>query len=69
MQNTHIDKRAYSIKEAAHRVGICRDGIYRAIRQGELAARKCGHRTLILDTDLDRYLDELPHATPSTDAE
>jgi excisionase family DNA binding protein len=51
---------ALTIDEAAARIGIGRDGVYRAINEGLLRARKFGKRTLILARDLDAFLDSLP---------
>ncbi|HEY8124187.1 MAG TPA: excisionase family DNA-binding protein [Methylocystis sp.] len=55
---------------AARRLGIGRSKLFEAIKAGELAAKKCGRRTLILDADLRRYADNLPSATqrPSVSA-
>jgi len=51
---------AYSLKEAARASGLSRSFLYVAIGRGSLRARKCGARTLILDTDLRRFLRSLP---------
>jgi excisionase family DNA binding protein len=57
----HLDtKIAFSVDEAALRAGICRDYIYRAIREGKLEARKLGRRTIITDEALRSYLKSLP---------
>jgi excisionase family DNA binding protein len=40
--------------------GFCNDKVYKHIRSGELVARKCGRRTLILAADFDRFLEALP---------
>jgi excisionase family DNA binding protein len=60
-QTTQSDepRQAHSI-EAAARIGIGRDGVYRAINEGRLRARKFGKRTLILAADLDAFLASLP---------
>jgi len=55
-----VEKLAYSINEACSRANICRDGIYRAIREGRLEARKSGRRTLITEEALKRFVDNLP---------
>ena len=60
MEKANDQKLALSIDETSLRTGICRDVIYRAIRQGDLPARKCGRRTLILQTELQEYLNSLP---------
>jgi excisionase family DNA binding protein len=51
---------ALSIAEASVHTGLGRDAIYDAIRSGQLVARKFGRRTLIIDTDLERFLASLP---------
>jgi excisionase family DNA binding protein len=51
---------AFSVAEAAVHANVCRDLIYAAIRAGDLRARKAGRRTLILRSDLEAYLQELP---------
>jgi hypothetical protein len=50
---------AMSVAEAAVEAGIGRDGIYAAIRNGSLEARKW-RRTLITDEALQRFLNGLP---------
>jgi len=52
---------ALTVAEVMARTGIGRDGVYRAINDGQLVARKFGKRTLILTTDLDAFLEALPH--------
>ena len=59
-------KRAHSINSAAEIIGAGRDGIYAAIRSGQLRARKFGRRTLILDQDLIAFLQSLPDLDLST---
>jgi hypothetical protein len=62
-----IPKLAHTIPEAVRASGISRTAIYLAIGRGALIARKCGARTLILDSDLRRFLRSLPSlATGST---
>jgi excisionase family DNA binding protein len=51
---------AYSVPEAMLALGLCRDSIYRLIRDGKLVARKCGRRTLILASDLEAFAQTLP---------
>jgi excisionase family DNA binding protein len=51
---------AYSVPEAMLALGLCRDSIYRLIRDGRLVARKCGRRTLILASDLEAFAQTLP---------
>jgi hypothetical protein len=53
-------KVAFTIKQAAQASSISRSLLYVAIGRGALQARKYGARTLILDTDLRRFLRKLP---------
>ena len=49
-----------SPEEAARVAGLGRTLIFAAIKDGKLAARKCGRRTLVFADDLRSYLDALP---------
>src|SRR5262249_59850468 len=60
VQANDSHKLAFTIKEAARATGLSRSLLYVAIGRGALRARKCGARTLILDTDLRRFLRNLP---------
>jgi excisionase family DNA binding protein len=51
-----------SIAEACAVAGIGRTKIYQAITDGNLKARKCGKRTLVLRDDLQDFLASLPSA-------
>jgi len=51
---------AYSIAEVMLQSGLGRDTIYKAINSGRLPARKVGRRTIVLTTDLQRFLEALP---------
>jgi excisionase family DNA binding protein len=53
-------KIAHGVNEAAEIVGVGRDGIYDAIKQGKLIARKYGKRTIITFVDLQAFVDSLP---------
>ena len=53
-------KIAHTISEAVLASGLSRSTIYVLIGRGELKARKCGARTLILKSDLQRFLTHLP---------
>jgi hypothetical protein len=57
--NAH-SKIAYTVREAVHASGLSRSSLYIAIGNGALRARKHGARTLILDSDLRRFLRGLP---------
>ncbi len=54
---------AVTIPGAARMSGIGRTTLYGLIGEGEIQARKCGRRTLILTGSLYDYLDKLPPAT------
>ncbi len=62
--NDTSQKMAFSVDEAARRADTCRDKIYGAINAGKLRARKNGRRTLILASDLEAYLNDLPVLSP-----
>jgi predicted DNA-binding transcriptional regulator AlpA len=57
---------AYTIPGAVAATGLSRSTLYGAITKGELKARKCGKRTIILDSDMRRWLESLPFFTVST---
>jgi hypothetical protein len=56
-------KVAFTIKQATKASGLSRSALYVAIGRGALQARKCGTRTLILESDLRRFLRALPRLT------
>ena len=60
MNNTEI--MAMTIAEAVRTSGIGRTRLYELMASGEIAARKCGARTLILAASLREYLARLPAA-------
>jgi excisionase family DNA binding protein len=60
MSDSITDKQALSVAEASHVAGIGRTKLYEAIRAGELKARKYGRRTLVLRSDLLKFLASLP---------
>ena len=51
---------ALSIRAASKVSGIGRTSLYAAIKAGKLVARKCGKRTIILQSDLITWLNSLP---------
>lgn len=57
-----IQREGLSISEACAMGGIGRTKIYQAITDGNLKARKCGKRTLVLRDDLRDFLAALPGA-------
>ncbi len=53
---TSIERRAWSITEACMKVGVSRNFMLDQIRRGVLRARRLGRRIVILNEDLDAYL-------------
>jgi excisionase family DNA binding protein len=60
MTTTASNRAAYSIAETLALTGLGRDKLYKVIREGKLTARKCGRRTVVLASDLQRFLEDLP---------
>jgi hypothetical protein len=60
MNNASPDKHVYSIKQVRELTGFCNEKVYQHIRAGQLIARKCGRRTIVLASDLERFLHSLP---------
>ena len=56
---------AYSVDAAAVAASISRAEIYRAVQRGELAMKKRGKRSLILATELLRFVEALPASSPT----
>jgi excisionase family DNA binding protein len=57
---TTSDRAAFSIAEVIARTGLGRDTVYGLIRDGQLVARKVGRRTLVVSSDLEKFLTSLP---------
>ena len=53
---------AFSRIQAAESASLSKDEIDRAIRRGDLRAKRSGRRVLILASDLDAFLEGLPAA-------
>lgn len=51
---------ANTVVDVLRRVGISRTKFYQEINAGRLKARKIGSKTVVLETDLQAYLDALP---------
>lgn len=56
------DNLAFTLEQAGLVSGIGRSAVCIAVRDGRLAARKCGRRTLVLREDLRAFLTALPVA-------
>jgi hypothetical protein len=59
---------ALSIRAASKVSGIGRTSLYAAIKAGGLVARKCGKRTIILQSDLINWLNSLPTSVAPSDS-
>ncbi|MBR0687700.1 helix-turn-helix domain-containing protein [Bradyrhizobium manausense] len=55
-----FDTRAFSLDEVIERTGLSRTKLYEEIELKHLVAKKCGNRTLVLESDLNRFLQNLP---------
>ena len=51
---------ANTVTEVMRRVGISRTKFYQEVNSGRLKARKIGSKTVVLEADLQAYLDALP---------
>lgn len=58
-------QKAFSITDLVNSVGIGRTALYAEIRSGRLVSRKIGRRTVVLEADLDIWLNSLPSSNPS----
>lgn len=61
--------RVYSIDELAKGTPFSRSGLYKAISEKRLVARKDGRKTIILESDWDSYLRSLPALGTNTDTD
>jgi hypothetical protein len=55
-----FQKLAFSINDVVAVSGVGRTLVFAEIKLGRLVARKCGRRTIILQTDLQDWLNSLP---------
>jgi len=55
-----MEKHAYSIPEVMQQTSLGRSKIYEAISSGRLRAVKLDGRTLVLNEDLNKFLQALP---------
>lgn len=66
---TEINNKALSVGQALETLGLGRTKIYELIKSGELPARKVGSRTLILQSDMEDFLQNLSAYPVSANAE
>lgn len=55
-------ERAYGVEAACQQLDITKTTLYVLFRSGQLQARKLGSRTVVLRSEIDRYLAALPVA-------
>ena len=55
-----VERRAFTVKETIRMLSISHGKVYDLIASGQLPAKKCGSRTMILSEDLDAFLRNLP---------
>lgn len=68
MRRDRIDTIAYTLEDAAEVVGLSRESIYRAVKSGELPAKRTSKRAdgrpsgriLVLRRDLEAFIENLP---------
>lgn len=53
-------ERAFTVPEAAERLGASRSRLYTLIQSGQIVAHKLGRRTVIRQSEIVRFLDTLP---------
>jgi hypothetical protein len=51
---------AFSIDDIIRTTGVKRTRLYEEIKAGRLKVRKCGSRTLVLASELQKWLESLP---------
>lgn len=60
-----LEKFAYSIRDVSQMASLSRVNIYKALKKGDLSAKTYGRRTLVLRSELLRFLDELNDYLPA----
>ncbi|GLS29324.1 Helix-turn-helix domain-containing protein [Mesorhizobium albiziae] len=55
-----MSKYAFSVNELVCEIGIGKTKIYQEMRKGRIRARKSGRRTIVLASEVERYLRSLP---------
>jgi excisionase family DNA binding protein len=56
------DQRALSVKETCEYISLGRTSFYKLVKSGQIPARKCGRRTIVLQSELEQALKSLPRA-------
>jgi excisionase family DNA binding protein len=55
-----ISMKALSVQQVLAITGISRPTLYNHVKAGRIVARKLGRRTIVMASDLERYLESLP---------
>ena len=53
-------RKAYSLREVGGLINTGQTKLFELIKSGQLKTRKLGRKRLVLDTDLEGFLEELP---------
>jgi excisionase family DNA binding protein len=54
-----MKKISFTVKQTCALIGVGKTKLYEILGSGELPAKKCGNRTLILKADLEKFLSNL----------
>jgi excisionase family DNA binding protein len=55
-------QRALSVKEACKYISLGRTSFYKLVKSGQIPARKCGRRTIVLLSEFEQAIKSLPPA-------
>ena len=61
-QHNQVDPAAFTVKEFLSWARISHTKFYDEVGNGRIVPRKCGKRTLVLRTDAEEWLNNLPTA-------
>lgn len=60
--------RLMTLQDVSANYRISRTRLYGLINRGEIEARKLGHRTVITEAEMERYVTSLPVHRPTTES-
>jgi excisionase family DNA binding protein len=61
---TNTERKAYSVADVAEQTSLSKSFVRNEIRAGRLKAKNIQRRVIILDSDLQNYLENQPDWTP-----